>query len=150
MSYRFPEISDMSLPYLAVSNASGGSGFCDTDSYIRHLLTAYCGPCCQQDLEYISYTSDETYSPATNILLDEPLRPSVSHVAEEIRPTYSGTQPGFEIAYDNDPSPSVTIDLDFPGQVNSNVGVEQLTILGNIRYVKISTKVRFLHVQDNI
>ena len=66
---------------------------------------------------------------------------AIQHNPDEIRPTFDGDQPGFEIAYDDDPAPSVTIDIDIPGYSNSAIGVDSVIITGNVASVTIYIKV---------
>ena len=89
----------------------------------------------------VSFTSSTDYTPDSNILIDEPLRPNEDHSPSDIRPTNSGDGPSMEIAYSPDPFASVTIDLDVPGIVNSALDVETIHIEGNVASLTVYHKV---------
>ena len=83
-----------------------------------------CDVCCNLDKETVSFTENEDYTPDSSIVIDEPNRPEATHNPDDIRPGNEGIS--FIVYVDGEPVPSVTVDLDIPGEEDSYLTVSFL------------------------
>ena len=88
----------------------------------------------------VSFMTEVQYTPDSNIVIDEPLRDHVTHEASEVRPVSGNAGTTLQIAYDDEPEPSVTIDLDVPYVTDSALDVEQVIVKGNVQTVTVYYK----------
>ena len=88
----------------------------------------------------MSFIENVKYSPDPNIIIDDTLRPQVTHTPSEIRPVAGNDGTTLEISYRPGYEPSVTIDLDKPGVPNSSLDVEDIILVGNVKTVDIYYK----------
>ena len=114
--------------------------YIDIDAFYCKCFGTVCYTCECEGRELVSFIENVEYSPDPNIIIDDTLRPQVTHTPSEIRPVAGNDGTTLEISYRPGYEPSVTIDLDKPGVPNSSLDVEDIILVGNVKTVDIYYK----------